>query len=204
MAPRRFDVSGVPVTDRGPAMQIFSGKMFYPLDPRPDEININDIAEHLSKINRYTGATAEPLSVAQHSVLVERIYQYLNPESSPAERMAVLLHDAAEAYIGDISRPVKVALEARAPGVLAEIEARVLAAIYERFDLSAPPSAALKLADNIALQMERRDFLAPCAEEWPDLPAPLPWRLFPQDATEAYFGFLDRFEQLEGARDDAA
>lgn len=80
----------------------FSGLRYWPTDPRPEDIRLLDIAHHLSNICRFTGATREHYSVAQHCVLMS----YL-PKMPNSLRMVALLHDAAEAYIGDFARPVK-------------------------------------------------------------------------------------------------
>lgn len=73
---------------------------YWPIDPRPSEVNIQDIAHALSNICRYTGHTKEFYSVAQHSVLVASMV----PEEY---QLVALLHDATEAYCQDISRPLK-------------------------------------------------------------------------------------------------
>lgn len=66
---------------------------------------IKDIAHHLSQINRYTGACSRPYSVAEHSLLVERIGHQRG--ATPVLRMALLMHDAHEAYTQDLSSPAK-------------------------------------------------------------------------------------------------
>jgi hypothetical protein len=197
--------------DRGPAMQTRSGGFFYLLDPRPEDVYIGDIASHLAKINRYTGASKVPVSVARHSVLVAQVYQFVGCrhvtfatlKSLPTieSTLAVLLHDAAEAYTNDISRPMKLALESRAPGVLKQIEHNIQKAILSKFELEFPPHDTLKHADNVALQMERRDFMAPSAQDWPGLPDPLPWPLEPSPSWEHDEAlFLETFNALWAMR----
>lgn len=78
----------------------FTGSRFYPLDPNPEDINVIDIAHHLSMICRYNGAVSRFYSVAEHSHHVSRLVP-------PKHALHALLHDAAEAYIGDMIRPLK-------------------------------------------------------------------------------------------------
>jgi len=133
---------------RGNWFQTFTGKQFYVLDPRPEDVCIEDIAHHLSLICRFNGATVAHYSVAQHSVLVA--------DSLPEElRLWGALHDAAEAYIGDMVRPLKLEMPA-----YKEVEVRIERVIAERFGLVWPISPEVKVADNRALATERRDLLA--------------------------------------------
>ena len=93
--------SGQPIDegDRDCWIVTYTGRRFHPLDPKPEEINIRDIAHALSNMPRFTGHTKEFYSVAQHSYLVSCL-------SRPNELFG-LLHDASEAYLCDISTPVK-------------------------------------------------------------------------------------------------
>jgi len=70
---------------------------------RPEDICIEDIAHHLALINRFNGATKRPISVAQHSVYVARLCWDLSWET----QLQALLHDATEAYLGDITKWLK-------------------------------------------------------------------------------------------------
>src|SRR5690606_29748913 len=87
-------------TRKGDWMQTFTGRRFWPLDPRPDEICIEDIAHALSMQCRYAGHCLSFYSVAEHSVLLS---QHV---AEPFRRWA-LLHDASEAYLVDVPRPIK-------------------------------------------------------------------------------------------------
>ena len=121
----------------------FTGKRFHFLDPQPDEIDIVDIAHHLSLLCRFTGACREFYSVGEHSIRVTSLL--------PTElKLAGLLHDAAEAYINDISRPVKYSHK------LEETEKLITRRINEKFgtDIDLP---AIKKADNILMATEARD-----------------------------------------------
>ena len=111
---------------RGDWFQTATGKQFWPLDPHPDEVCIEDIAHHLANQCRFAGACRAFYSVAQHSVLVSC--------AVPSEDQKWgLLHDAAEAYLQDLIRPIKAA------SALGEeyrkIEDLVLRAVCEQFGL---------------------------------------------------------------------
>jgi 5'-deoxynucleotidase YfbR-like HD superfamily hydrolase len=82
-------------------IQTFSGVRFFPFAPKGDDINIDDIAHSLSFLCRFTGHTRTFYSVAQHSLIVSAIVR--NERARPW----ALMHDGAEAYIGDISSPMK-------------------------------------------------------------------------------------------------
>ncbi len=81
----------------------YSGKLVNVLDPAPEDISIEDIAHSLSQTNRFNGHTSFPYSVAQHSVMVSRVVA----KEIPRLALLGLLHDAAEAYTGDIISPIK-------------------------------------------------------------------------------------------------
>ncbi|MBA1147393.1 phosphohydrolase [Ectothiorhodospiraceae bacterium WFHF3C12] len=120
----------------------YTGRRFYPWDPRPEDIDILDIAHHLACLNRFNGALARPYSVAQHSVVVAR--------AVPAEhQLTGLLHDATEAYVGDMVRPVKRDLHA-----YQLLEARVWDAVAARFDLPSQLPECVKHADDRAAAAE--------------------------------------------------
>ncbi len=114
------------------AFQTYIGKMFDVFDPDPNQIDIFDIAHHLALMTRFNGACKWLYSIAQHSVLCsQRAGDYYYPRPREEElALALLMHDAAEAYLGDIVRPVK-----RKITDFAIVENQVMDAINERFDL---------------------------------------------------------------------
>lgn len=119
-------------------MAMASGRQFWPLDPRPDEIDIEDIARALSHICRYGGHCRKFYSVAEHSLLVSHFV--------PSEHaMTGLLHDAAEAYLGDIPRPLKK--QPVMDGWFVA-EQQLEAAIAERFGVTMPMPASVKEIDD--------------------------------------------------------
>ena len=114
-----------------------SGRRFCLADPQAEDISIDDIASALSRIHRGGGAYLFPYTVAQHSIMV----------SEMVPTLAALLHDAAEAYIGDLITPLKDACpELRA------IEARVQAAIAAHFEIDTFCRPEIKHADLVGLQ----------------------------------------------------
>jgi hypothetical protein len=143
------------MTDQMPLMTA-SGLDFYPMAPDPAAVRIEDIAHALSNICRYGGHVREFYSVAQHSVLVSRALP-------PHLRLWGLLHDSAEAYVGDIPRPLKrhlVGYEA--------IEAGVMAAIVTALGLSpAEMPGQVKRIDNAIIADEAFALMPPRARDWP-------------------------------------
>lgn len=128
-------------------LRLHSGKCVNILDLQPDDIDIKDIAHALALINRFNGHTIWPVSVAIHSVNVARL-------CPPNWALQGLLHDASEAYLGDIPRPMK-----RLPslfGSYCELEWEVQSRIYHRFGCPDIMQPEVKLADQEALEVEGR------------------------------------------------
>ena len=115
--------------------RMLSGRRLDLLDPTPFDIEIEDIAHGLAFVARWNGQTRGdwPYSVAEHSLLVEQIFDGLNPGGDPCWRLAALLHDAPEYVIGDMISPVKASL-GREYGAMDE---RLASAIHRRFGLPA-------------------------------------------------------------------
>jgi hypothetical protein len=124
---------------KGDWMITFTGRQFWPLDPRPDEVCIDDIATALAHTGRYNGQGRHFFSVAQHSTLLAR--WFLAKGDTPLARWA-LLHDGSEAYAGDVIRPIKPFLAG-----FAEIEHRLERAVWSAFGLDGDLPAAVKDAD---------------------------------------------------------
>lgn len=128
-------------------MQTFTGKLIDLRSFGPDDVRVADIAHALSILNRFTGHSKVPYSVAQHSVMVSRLV-------APENALWGLMHDASEAYLGDIARPLKEMLPE-----YKKIERHVQRVIAKVFGLPWPMPADVKRADNIALMTEKRDLV---------------------------------------------
>jgi hypothetical protein len=178
-----------PLTNRGYNQATASGEPFWCLDPRPEDIRITDIAAQLARVCRFGGALRDDVaiySVAQHSVLVSR-------NVPPEYALEGLLHDAAEAYIGDMVKPIKDALPDRLV-----IEDNIDRVIRAKFGLPRTKSQAIKDADYRAVLTEKRDVYPAAhrvdwgvarAEPWPEIIRP--WGVF-----RARREFLKRFVEL--------
>lgn len=158
-------------------MEMASGVYFDLLNPDPKLVRIDDIAHHLSQINRYTGAAHRPISVAEHAVLVAD--RLRSQGYGAATILAGLHHDDAEAYVGDVGRPLKLALG----DTYGDLERTVDRAIWEGLDLPRNANwAAVKAADDWALAAEAWHLLPSRGEGW------FCWGLYdPHDRTNPPF-----------------
>ena len=153
----------------------FLGNRFYPLEPRIDQIAIEDIAHGLAYQCRFNGQTCDFYSVAQHSLIVASIVP-------PPMQLAALLHDSAEAYLGDMVKPLKVLLPE-----FARIEEQVTEIIAAAFGVDFSDYVAIKKADLVALATEKRDLMPYSVESWDYLDGvlPLPEKINPVGPVEA-------------------
>ncbi|HAA55268.1 MAG TPA: phosphohydrolase [Myxococcales bacterium] len=164
-----------------------TGRKFCPFSPDMDAVAIEDIAHSLSMQCRYNGHCRVFYSVAEHSVRVSRIL----PD---VYALWGLLHDAAEASLSDMPRPVKYQLTA-----FLEYEDALLKQLAAHFGLSWPMPDAVKEADDILLVTELRDIMPPSPRLKEFGVEPLEERivetLLPQEAKAL---FLERFGELAG------
>lgn len=174
---------------KGDWIQTFTGRQFWPLDPRAEDVTIEDIAHALSHRCRYGGHTNRFYSVAQHSVLVS--------QQVPVEHaLEGLLHDAAEAYLPDVARPVKDHLDG-----FRAVEAAVEASVAKAFDLTHPWPDAVKRVDTAILGDEVAILMAPPPAPWRHLTVPPLGIRFPvHDPATAKRQFLAQFELLSERR----
>lgn len=168
-------------------MQTYTGKKILLSQFNVDDIDIEDIAHALSRICRYNGHCEHFYSVAEHSVYVS---ECCNPEDAKWG----LLHDAVEAYIGDMIRPLKYKLS-MAPYL--EIEDRLQKVVAEKFGLPEEIPDSVHLADNMTLLAEKRD-LIPVQHDWgfPKDHPTYPDHVAAYGPNAAKFEFLKRYNEL--------
>ena len=167
-------------------IQTYTGRQFFPLDPSPEALDVRDVAHALSLQCRFNGHCLAYYSVAEHSVRVSRVV--------PAElALWGLLHDATEAYVGDLPRPIKQQLPA-----YRQAEEELMRVIAERFGLSWPMPAAVVEADTVLLATAARDLMAPPPAPWGLGVEPLPERIVPWEAERAEREYLACYEELAG------
>lgn len=137
-------------------IQTATGLKYPLLNPQPSDFNIRDIARALSHVCRFSGHCTEFYSVAQHSFLCSLMVDL-------PHRLDALMHDASEAYLGDVSRPLK-----HSPVMAGYRELEILTEqrIAEQFGLNFPFPPCVKEVDNRMLMTERRDLLGITHDGW--------------------------------------
>jgi len=184
-----FDANGD--ARNGDWIQTANGRVFWPIDPRPEEVHLDDIAHALAHQVRFAGHCRGAYSVAQHCVLVAQLAQRMTTMQHIVK--AALLHDASEAYVIDVPRPLKPFLAG-----YKEIESRVQDAIAIRFGLEPGcfDDPLIKHCDNVMLSTERRDIMAEPPRAWLTLPDPDSHVIRVWDWAEARDKFLAAAETL--------
>jgi hypothetical protein len=184
--------------------QTFTGRKFYPLDPRPEDVCIEDIAHALACQNRFAGHTSSPYSVAEHSVRCARYVRARYGASYPGERparsemaevLAALLHDASEAYLVDVPRPVKHSPLLRGYRD-AEQTMQSMLNLWAGLPADSDRWALVKEADEVLLATEVRDLMAPPPQPWALSHAPLPTVIVPWGWRTAEVRFLALYAEL--------
>jgi uncharacterized protein len=183
----------------GPYLQTVSGRWVDPFDPDPEQIELADIARALANQCRFGGHCRTFYSVAQHCVIISELIEEAG--GSADEALAALMHDAAEAYLGDLPHPIKHRSELGT--AFREAEQPLEQTIRARFAIT-DPSTAVKRVDRALLATERRTFSAE-TWHWPELAGVEPLDVMidawsPDEAAEA---FACRFEELDARRRSA-
>lgn len=176
-----------------PFIETYCGIAFHPLEPRPEDIRLEDIAHALAHQCRFSGHTRVFYSVAEHSVRVARLLREQGWDKKTQRHG--LLHDASEAYLVDIPAPLK-----RHPAFAGYVEAerRLMSVIGERYGLYEIEPIAVKEADQILLATEARDLMPNVPEHWAALEFPsLLYPIGPWTSTEAAYQFLKFFGECD-------
>lgn len=170
-----------------PTILTRSGFNFNLVEPDLDLIEIEDIAHALSHLCRFTGHTNRFYSVAEHCV---RASEHVAPEHA----LEALLHDATEAYLGDVSSPLKALLHD-----YRMIEFKLDLCIRERFGLPLKQTPAVKQADLAMLATERTHLMPATNDHWPLLDGITPANPIghPWSSIQARNHFLYRFHSLQ-------
>ena len=166
-------------------IQTSTGIKFFPLEPQIEDIYIQDIAHALSNLCRFGGHCSEFYSVAQHSVEVAQIV--------PKEyALWGLLHDASEAYLVDIPRPLKPFLKE-----YLTFESQLMYCICKKFNLPLECPKSVEIADDIVLATETRDLMKSAHITWetylPEGESLLTHSIIPLTPKESYKLFMAMF-----------
>lgn len=172
--------------DQHDFMTTFTGRRVDPVDPQPYEIDILDIAHALSHLCRFTGHTKVFYSVAQHCLLAS--YHVV-----PEHALEALLHDATEAYINDLSRPLKHHPRMQA---YVDIEATMDRVIRQRFSLPETMAAEVKVVDSKLVIDEALQLLTETT--WTQGHPRLGIIIMPTPSKTVREQFLNRFFELGG------
>jgi len=170
-------------------IQTANGRKFDLLSPKPEDVDVYDIAHALSNICRFQGHCKWFYSVAQHSVHVAELV-------STPYKLDALLHDAGEAYYGDITRPQKAIWHQATQGNYTAWLKRIDSVIAMALHLSMPMSDCVKYADDIMLATEARDLMGPPPEPWVAMPPPRLLPIVPWTPTIAFQQFVLLYEEL--------
>jgi hypothetical protein len=170
-------------------IETYTGITFDPISPSWPSICIEDIAHALSNQGRFTGHSRHFYSVAEHSVRVSEAV----PE---CDALWGLLHDASEAYLVDIPRPLKYSKDFAS---YLDIEVRLMAAVCRRFSLPETQPESVHVADDVLLATEVRDLMHAKRAYWKKIKGtPLPGRIRPWSPAVAEDELLRRYRELVG------
>lgn len=180
-----MDKATTPLVDFriGDWIETYTGRKFWPIDPDANDVDIEDIAHALSNMCRYAGHTTKFYSVAQHSVLVAS-------QVSKENRLTALLHDATEAYLVDVPRPIKPYLKG-----YERIEQTVWEAIATKFDLPFRIPDEVKFIDRKICLNEQRDVFN-SKHKWNIEGPMLNLKIHPVSPDRAKTDFLEQFHLL--------
>lgn len=193
MAALREDTGGNLPARFGDWLQTYTGKQVYPMDPRPEEIDIRDIAHSLSMQCRYAGHCLSFYSVAEHSVLVSHWVAAKGYGRDAS--LKALLHDATEAYLVDVPRPVKPFLTG-----YKDAEAKLWRVIAHSFGLTSFMPDIVHEADNRILWDEKAQNMGQCEAQWSGNPDPLGIELKLWPPAVAEYEFTKAYREITGGK----
>jgi uncharacterized protein len=170
-------------------IQTYSGRRFNPTNPIPESIVIQDIAHALSYIVRFCGHVNSFYSVGHHSILVS----YL---CDTKDALWGLLHDSSEAYIADLSSPLK---RSGLFDQYIKIEKNLMNVICQRFNLPIEEPESVKKADKLLLAVEAKEFMQPIRKDWNYPIYPPPFKIENLTSIQVEELFMKRFYELIGA-----
>lgn len=179
-----------PEQRNGDWIATYSGKKFYPLDPRPEDIDVNDIIHALSNLSRFGGHCTQFYSVGQHCVLVSLM-------CPPEDALWGLLHDASEAYLSDVPSPLKKCPEFE---FYRQAEARLMAVICDVFKLDHSEPPTVKLVDKRILATEARDMTMTEGRGWATEAEPYDFHIKAWTPEYARARFVSRLHELMMSR----
>ena len=180
----------------GPYLQTVSGRWVNPFDPDPEQLDAGDIARALANQCRFGGHSRVFYSVAQPCVIVSRVVEERGGDVEDV--FAALMHDAGEAYLGDMPHPIKH--RSALGAAFRDAEGRLEQAIRDRFKIKSDVPE-VKIVDRSLLATERRAFSAE-AWHWPELEdvEPLDLELTAWTPDQAADEFARRYAELEARR----
>lgn len=175
-------------------MQTYTGQAFEPLTPSTDQVVIEDIAHALALLCRFNGHCLVFYSVAEHSC---RVHDYLVSQGHPkGVCFWGLMHDASEAYLGDMVRPLK---RQDALAVYRQAEKRVMSVIQAKYGLTPQMPTAVKHADNVLLASEKVTIMTTPPKDWMPLPDPIFMGDVGWEWQSAKTEFLERFRLYQSS-----
>ncbi len=176
-----------PGSDRhGDWIATFTGKKFYPFDPRIEDINITDMAHAMSNICRFGGHCTTFYPIAQHSVLVSLM-------CPPGFELWGLMHDGPEYVLVDIPSPLKKMPEFKP---YRDAEAVLMNVICDAFNLPHGEPHEVKTVDKRMLATEARDLTFTQGRGWSTPAEPYDFNIVPWTPQYAEVRFLSRFHEL--------
>jgi hypothetical protein len=183
---------------KGGSIQTYTGLIFYPLDPRIEEIEVDDVAHALSNKARFTGHTRRFYSTGEHSVRVSR--HLASTGASLMEQYVGLHHDDTDAYLPDVPTPLKVLPEFK---WFRDLEKHMQSLCFQRFGCVVEDYSVIKNSDIVLLLTEKRDLMPKKNSNWnhkyTQSPIPEPYHIDPWEPAFAEQMYLELHQALFNA-----